>query len=156
MKKESWLKLGLSIILPFIASGIGSFFTFGAVPNWYSTLVKPSFNPPNWIFGPVWTVLYILMGISLFLVWTSKSQNKTLAYWAFGIQLALNALWSILFFGMQNPLAAFIEIILLWIAIFATILLFYKISRTSSYLLIPYFLWVSFASLLNFMIVILN
>ena len=156
MKKENLLKLGFSIILPFLASGIGSFFTARAIPGWYNTLVKPSFNPPNWIFGPVWSILYLLMGISLFIVWSAKVKNKVPAYWAFGIQLFLNALWSVLFFGMNLPLAAFVGIIFLWFSIAVTIVLFFRISRKAAYLLLPYIFWVSFAALLNLMIVILN
>jgi translocator protein len=147
-------KLIISIIIPFIASAIGSFFTVSSVSTWYLTLVKPSFNPPSWVFGPVWTLLYLLMGISLYLVWTNNYHKKALTF--FGIQLTLNALWSILFFGLQNPLAAFIEIIFLWTSILITIIYFYKINKSSAYLLIPYILWVSFAAILNLAIVLLN
>jgi len=154
MKK--WLKLIISILIPFLASIIGGFFTANSISTWYSTLNKPFFNPPSWIFGPVWTLLYLFMGIALFLVWTSKSKNKKYAYVFFGIQIFLNALWSILFFGLQNPLFAFIEIILLWIFILLTIIYFYRIHKKTIYLLIPYILWVSFAAVLNYFIMILN
>lgn len=147
-------KLIISILLPFLASAIGGFFTVDSISTWYAGLIKPSFNPPNWIFGPVWSILYLLMGISLYLVWIKK-YNKP-AFMLFGIQLFLNALWSILFFGMRMPLFAFIEIIFLWIAILMTIIFFYRINKISAYLLIPYILWVSFAAVLNFTIAVLN
>ena len=151
--KKAW-KLIISIVLPFLASAIGSLFTASSVSSWYVTLIKPSFNPPSWVFGPVWTLLYLLMGISLYLVWIKKF-DKT-AFTFFGIQLVLNALWSILFFGLKSPLFAFIEIIFLWVAILVTMIFFYKINRISAYLLVPYILWVSFAAILNFAIFILN
>jgi tryptophan-rich sensory protein len=154
MKK--YLKFIISILIPFIASAIGGFFTSSSVGTWYTTINKPSFNPPSWVFGPVWTLLYLLMGIALYLVWVNKAKKKEKAYWAFGIQLGLNALWSILFFGMRNPLFAFVEIIFLWTAILFTIIYFYKINKKTIYLLIPYILWVSFAAVLNFSIMILN
>ena len=141
-------------MLPFLASAIGGLFTASSVSTWYVELNKPVFNPPSWIFGPVWTLLYLLIGISLYLVWIKKDDVR--AFFVFGIQLFLNALWSILFFGLKLPLYAFIEIILLWIAILMTIIYFYRINKTSAYLLVPYILWVSFAAVLNFSIFILN
>jgi len=149
-------RLLLSILLCLLAGAIGSFFTATSVSTWFTTLVKPSFSPPNYLFGPVWTVLYILMGISLYLVWQSKSKLKNKAISVFSVQLILNLLWSIIFFGMRNPGLAFIEIILLWISIVTTMIYFNKISRKSMYLLIPYILWVSFASVLNYAIFVLN
>ena len=146
-------KLLISVGFPLLIGFLGSFFTASSVSTWYVTLNKPSFNPPNWVFGPVWTVLYILMGISLFLVW--KSDNR-LAFILFGVQLGLNLLWSLLFFGLQQPFFAFIEIVLLWGAIIATIIVFYSISRIAALLLVPYILWVTFAAILNFMIYWLN
>jgi tryptophan-rich sensory protein len=119
-------------------------------------LNKPSFSPPNYLFAPVWTALYILMGIALYLVWINGYKKHKKAIIVFGIQLGLNLLWSILFFGMRNPLLAFIEILLLWSFIVYTIILFYKTSKTAAYLLTPYILWVSFASVLNFFIFYLN
>lgn len=152
---NKYVKLVLSILLSFSASLIGSIFTSSSVSTWYLTIQKPSFNPPSWVFGPVWTILYFLIGVSFYLIWINKKKTKK-AIWIFIIQLVLNALWSILFFGLQSPLAAFIEIIVLWIAILATIISFYKISKHAAYLLIPYILWVSFASVLNFAIMYLN
>lgn len=140
-----------SVALCLAAGLVGSLFTATSIPEWYQFLNKPSFSPPNWIFGPVWTTLYVLMGISLYLVWEKKKVPSV-----FWIQLILNALWSIIFFGMRNPTLAFIEIVVLWIAIFLTIKSFYRISKLASYLLIPYILWVSFASVLNLSIAILN
>ena len=151
--KKIW-KLTISILIPFLASAIGGFFTSGSVSTWYVDLVKPSFNPPNWVFGPVWTLLYLFMGIALYLVWIKKKYRN--AFIAFGVQMFLNALWSVLFFGLQNPLLAFIEIIFLWAAILITIIYFYRINKISAYLLIPYILWVSFAAVLNFFLFYLN
>jgi tryptophan-rich sensory protein len=148
----------IALIIPQIAAGIGSIFTSKTVGTWYLELVKPSFNPPSWLFGPVWTTLYILMGISLYLVWVkgTKSKKAQTALTFYGVQLGLNAFWSILFFGLQSPLYAFIEIIFLWGAIAATIYFFYKISKNAAYLLLPYIAWVSFAAVLNFFIYYLN
>ena len=151
--KKIW-KLLISLVIPFLASAIGGLFTASSVSTWYLTLIKPSFNPPSWVFGPVWTILYLLMGISLYLVWIKKFDKNAFTF--FGIQLVLNALWSILFFGLKSPLFAFIEIVLLWIAILITVIYFYRINKISAYLLIPYILWVSFAAILNFAIFILN
>jgi tryptophan-rich sensory protein len=151
-------KLIFSIFICLFAGFIGSYFTTPAIPTWFATLQKPSFAPPNWVFAPVWTSLYILMGISLFLVWQKGHEDKTVkaAIYLFAGQLVLNALWSFVFFGLRSPLLGLIEIIILWIAILATIMSFMKISRTAAYLLIPYILWVSFASIVNFSIWSLN
>lgn len=158
MKLSNLFKLVLSVGVCLIAGGIGSIFTFKSINTWYATLNKPFFNPPNWIFGPVWTTLYIIMGIALFLVIKDGFKNKDVkkASILFGVQLILNILWSLVFFTLQEPGWAFLVIILLWISILATIISFYKISKLSGVLLIPYILWVSFASLLNFYIWILN
>jgi len=155
---KNWLKLIISIALTALAGFLGSIFTTGSVTTWYPTLVKPSFNPPSWLFGPVWTILYIMIGVSLYLVWASKAKAKIKrkAYWIFGVQIILNSLWSIVFFGMQQPTGAFLVIFLLWISIIYNALVFYRISKSAGYLLVPYFLWVSFASVLNLAIWILN
>lgn len=144
-------KLLLSIGLCLGAGGLGSIFTTQAIPTWYATLNKPSFSPPNWVFGPVWIILYILMGISLYLVWQKKKIPAI-----FWIQLMLNVLWSIVFFGFKNSLLAFVDITALWIAIFLTIKAFSKINKLAGDLLWPYLAWVSFATILNLFIVILN
>ena len=147
-------KLVISVFLPLFAGFIGSYFTTPNIAGWYSTLIKPAFNPPNWVFGPVWTLLYIMMGLSFYLIWSKGFHKKATA--VFLIQLALNSLWSILFFGLQNPFLAFVEIFFLWIAIVATIYFFYKIDKRAAYLMIPYILWVSFAAFLNYSVWILN
>jgi benzodiazapine receptor len=158
MKIADILKLTASIILCQLAGLIGSLATLPSIPTWYESLKKPFFNPPNWLFGPVWTGLYILMGISLFLVWQRREGNAQfrMALTFFFVQLILNILWSLAFFGLQSPLLGLVDIVLLWIAIFLTIQRFYGISRTAAILLLPYVLWVSFAAVLNFSLWILN
>jgi tryptophan-rich sensory protein len=156
LPKIHFVKLVTAILLCQFAGIVGSAFTFSAIPNWYAFLEKPFFSPPNWVFGPVWTTLYTLMGISLYLIWINKSKLKKEALSIFYAQLVLNTLWSILFFGLKNPAIAFIEILLLWVLVAAAIVKFNKINKTAGYLLIPYILWVSFASLLNAAIVWLN
>lgn len=171
MRLNKFLKLVIAIVVSQLAGLIGSVFTISSIPNWYAVLQKPSFSPPNWIFGPAWITLYLLMGVAAFLIWREYSkltlseveglvlQRKKqikIALGIFGGQLVLNALWSIIFFGLHNPFWAFVEIIALWLAILITIFAFYKISRPAAYLLLPYILWVSFASVLNFSILILN
>jgi tryptophan-rich sensory protein len=126
--------------------------TRSAITTWYPTLIKPIFNPPNWIFAPVWSLLYVLMGIAAGLVWTKMDHEKEMVKKAllfFAIQLALNSLWSVLFFGLKNPLLALIEIVILLLMIYETYLKFAKINRMASFLLIPYLAWVSFATVLN-------
>lgn len=136
-----------------LAGVIGSVFTVSAISGWYATLAKPDLRPPNWVFGPVWTTLYALMGIAAYLVW-SKRHGQALRI--FGVQLVLNATWSIVFFGLQSPGWALVNIVALWLAIVWTIKVFYRISKPAAYLLVPYLLWVSFASYLNYSIWILN
>jgi len=150
------LKLIVSIVLPLSIGVLGSVFTISSISTWYAVLNKPFFSPPNWIFGPVWTTLYILMGISMYFLWISKRKEKSKAIKLFLIQLVLNLFWSIIFFGWHNPLVAFAEIIVLWIFIYLTIRQSYLIFKTSAYLLYPYIVWVSFALVLNLFIVILN
>lgn len=152
------LRLIVSISICFIVAWLGSLVTLSSISTWYSHLNKPFFNPPNWIFGPVWTILYLLMGISLYLVWNKglKNMNVNKAIKIFLLQLVLNFLWSLVFFGLHLPLAAFLTIIALWISIFYTMLLFKKISKSAYLLLYPYIVWVSFASILNFFVAILN
>lgn len=151
------MKLIFSIIICQLAGIAGALFTTPSIKGWYQSLNKPSFNPPNWIFGPVWTLLYLLMGISLYLVWNQKNNPKIkTALIFFAIQLMLNSLWSIIFFSLHLPSLAFLEIIILLIFIILTIIKFLPISKTAAYLLIPYFLWVSFASILNLAIFKLN
>jgi len=157
-KGSKILKLIISILICQGAGAIGSLFTSPAISTWYATIQKPSFNPPNWIFAPVWILLFLLMGLSLYLIWSNgfKRKGTKIAISIFFVQLILNILWSILFFGLQSPLFAFIEIIILWFAILLTIISFYKVSKIAAYLLMPYIIWVSFASVLNFSILIIN
>jgi tryptophan-rich sensory protein len=150
MSRSNIIKLVLSLILPLSVGAVAGMFTSQAVPTWYATLNRPSFNPPNWVFGPVWTTLYILLGISFFLIWEENSSKKrNMAILVFSIQMLLNFSWSFLFFYFNLIGFALIEIILLWISIAAMIYLFYKIKPFAAYLNIPYLLWVSFATILN-------
>jgi benzodiazapine receptor len=146
------------IVIAFIPGAVGNLFTLPSIPTWYAALVKPAFNPPNWIFGPVWTLLYITMGIGAYLIWEKRKENTTVKYALvlFFAQLTLNGLWSIIFFGRHDIFLAFIEIILLWFLILATIIKFYQIRPFAGLILIPYLLWVSFAGVLNYSLWILN
>jgi tryptophan-rich sensory protein len=159
MKLVHIAKLIVSLAVPLLVGFLGSLFTTAdSLNNWYANLNKPPFNPPDWIFAPVWTTLYILMGIAAFLVWQKGLDNKPvrLALILFVIQLALNALWSPLFFGLRSPMFGLIDIVLLLSAIVLTIFYFFKISLWPALLLIPYFVWVFFATVLNTSIYILN
>jgi len=137
---------------------IGSVFTAQSVATWYTTLQKPSFSPPNWLFAPVWITLYTMMGIALYLVWRKSESTDipSVVFILFAVQLVLNALWSFIFFGLRSPFWGFVEITMLWLAILAVILLFWKFSRYAALLLVPYLLWVSFAAILNFSLWRLN
>ncbi len=156
--KANLLKLAASLAVVFAAGAVGSIATTRAIPTWYKALAKPSFNPPNWLFGPAWTVLYVLMVIAAWLVWKKgiRAAGVGPALVLFLVQLALNALWSVLFFGLHSPLAGLIDIVLLWLAILVTILLFLRVSTPAGVLLLPYIGWVSFATLLNAAILHLN
>lgn len=146
-----------SVVLAEAAGGIGTMFTIASIPTWYATLQKPFFSPPNWLFGPVWTILYALMGIAAFLVWWHRKQpGATKALWIYLVHLAVNALWSILFFGLKNIGLAFMEILILWAMIIALIVLFRRYDKHASCLLVPYLLWVSFATVLNGALWMLN
>jgi len=148
----------VAIVVCELAGIIGTVFTTPSIPGWYAGLTKPSFNPPNWIFGPVWTTLYALMGVAAYLVFSKglKTPGVKAALAVFAAQLVLNTLWSIVFFGAHRILGAVVVIVLLWAMILATILLFHKISRPAAYLLVPYLLWVSFAAVLNISLYALN
>lgn len=152
MKIKDIFKLIIAIVICEAAGVIGSLFTTPSIATWYKSLTKPMLNPPSWIFAPVWTTLFVLMGVAVFLIWKKglKEQKTKIAFGIFAVQLVLNILWSIIFFGLHNPGAAFIEIIFLWLAILLTIIYFFKISKPAAYLLIPYILWVTFASYLNY------
>lgn len=145
------------MLAPFVAAAIGSAATFANIPTWYAGLDKPFFSPPNWLFGPVWTLLYLLMGVSLYMVWTAGyKKSKKPAFVMFGLQLVFNALWSLVFFGLHAPWAGVVVIALLLASIIATIRLFWPISKKAAYLLFPYVAWVSFATILNVAVAALN
>lgn len=155
---SKFLKYVLSIGICLAAGGLGTIFTISSIPTWYAYLIKPVFSPPNWLFGPVWTILYILMGISLALIWVKgvKTERVREAIMLFGVQLFLNAIWSPIFFGAKDLVLSLVVIILMWFFILKTILAFGKVNKTASYLLYPYIAWVSFASILNFSVWFLN
>jgi tryptophan-rich sensory protein len=151
-------KLVASILIPLIIGFLGSSATMAEIPTWYAALSKPSWSPPNWLFGPVWTTLYILMGISLYLVWSKGLDRRDVrfAILIFGVQLLLNMLWSVVFFSYHALFGSFILILILWISILANIIAFYVISKPAGILLVPYIVWVSIASYLNYSVYILN
>lgn len=151
-------KLIVSVVGCELVGILGSIFTFSSIPTWYATLNKPFFAPPNWIFGPAWTLLYLLMGISFYLIWRQDGQKKKIkeAKIFFLIQLGLNFLWSPVFFGLRSPVLGLINIFVMWIMIAITMRKFYPLSKLAFYLLVPYLLWVSFATILNAAIVFLN
>lgn len=154
---SSWVALGAFLIACLGTAVLGAAATNSSVGDWYATLRKPSWNPPNWIFGPVWTCLYLAMALSAWLVWREKKLAEgKLPLVVFGLQLILNAAWSPLFFGLRSPGLALIDIVLLWFAILATVITFGRVSTLAAGLLIPYFAWVSFAAFLNWTIEKMN
>jgi benzodiazapine receptor len=157
MNKKYILALIFFLFITFLAAFVGNYFTMPSIPTWYASLNKPSFSPPNWLFGPAWTVLYILMTVSAFLIWQKRENPQTKkALTFYFIQLTLNTLWSIIFFGWHNLGLAFAEIVFLWFFILLTLINFYKVKKLTGILFIPYILWVSFAAILNFAIWQLN
>jgi benzodiazapine receptor len=158
VKKKDVVTLLICILICQCAGFVGSLFTRPSIPTWYATLDKPPFTPPNGVFSPVWITLFLLMGISLFLIWRRglAERKVRVALGCFGSQLIFNILWSVLFFGFRSPLAGFIDIAVLWVAIVLTIVYFLKVSKVAGVLLLPYIVWVSFASVLNFFIWRLN
>jgi tryptophan-rich sensory protein len=181
MKYDNAIKLTISIIICELAGVIGSVVTMPAITGWYAGLIKPFFNPPNWIFAPVWTTIFVLMGISLYLVWDEKFEPKNKIHFKgkkpwnniskkflsgswqkaniiliFSTQLLLNILWSVTFFGFHSAGMGFFVLLMLWFAIIFTIINFYRVSKLAALLLTPYILWVSFAGVLNFYLWILN
>ena len=158
MEKNELFRLILSIIICQMAGVIGSIFTAGSVTSWYPTLVKPSFSPPGFYIGLIWIVLFTLMGISLFLIWRETPSNPAarIALYFFAVQLIVNVLWSVAFFGMRSPISGLVVIAFLWVLILITIIKFWPINRTAALLLIPYIIWVSIAAYLNFSIWMLN
>ena len=155
---KSFAKFIVIILLCLATGYLGSIFTRQSIPTWYADLQKPSFNPPNWVFAPVWTALYLMMAVAAFII-SSKDLHNTnvkIALVVFFIQLLLNGLWTPIFFGAHLIFAALIEIIILWLSIILTIVLFWKVSIPASLLLLPYILWVTFAAVLNAAIWLLN
>lgn len=148
----------ISIAIPLLIGATSGFFTVTGVDSWYQTINKPSWNPPNWIFGPVWTTLYVMMGIALFLVWKEdiSTELKKIAITFFIVQLVLNFFWSFIFFNQQHPGWALVEIAVLWVFILLTIFAFAQVNKTAAWLLVPYISWVSFATILNYTIWQLN
>ncbi len=151
-------KLLISVVGCELVGFLGTPFTISAIPGWYASLHKPFFAPPHWIFGPVWTLLYFLMGVAFYLIWKQGWQKKKvkMAGGFFLAQLALNFIWSPIFFGLRAPLPAFVVIVMMWVLIAMTMKKFFPVSRLAFYLLVPYLLWVSFATVLNAAIVLLN
>jgi tryptophan-rich sensory protein len=151
-------KLLISVVGCELVGILGTPFTAAAIPSWYATLEKPLFAPPNWLFGPAWTLLYFLMGVAFYLIWQQNTKSKKVqtAQKIFFAQLFLNFIWSPLFFGLKSPLLGLIVIVALWGLILLTIYKFYPLSKWAAYLLIPYLLWVTFATSLNAAILILN
>lgn len=158
MRWKDTLGLVVAVVVSELAGIIGALFTTPAIDTWYATLAKPALNPPSWVFGPVWTTLFALMGVAAFLIWKRGQERAEvrLALGIFAVQLILNTAWSILFFGLRSPGAALVEIAFLWLAILGTIIAFARLSKPAAVLLVPYILWVSFAGYLNYMIWILN
>lgn len=150
-KGINWKVLIFSFLAVIVVSLFGSMFT--TTGDWYEK-VKPSITPPNYIFPIAWTILYILIALSLYFIWTNSKNKyqKRLIIWVFGINLVANALWSYLFFGLQNPLAGLIDILVMWLSIILMLMVSYRVDKKAFYMLIPYFLWVSFASYLNYLI----
>ena len=156
---NKYTKIAILVVTCLAIGYVSGMVTQSSIKTWYPTIIKPAFNPPNWLFAPVWTILFIFMGIAGGLVWSQIDQKReevTKALLFFAIQLFLNALWSILFFGLKNPMLALIEIVLLWLVIYETFVKFNKIDKIAGYLFIPYLIWVGFAALLNLNIWWLN
>lgn len=155
--RPAW-KVTIAIAVTLVLGSTSGLITAGALEGWYTEIEKPSFNPPNSIFGPVWTVLYILMGFSAGLIWSNGTEDPKVrrAMALFGIQLLLNVLWSLLFFGLKSPGLALVDITLMLITIVLCLRAFHPIDRWAAYLIVPYLLWVAFASLLNASIWMLN
>jgi tryptophan-rich sensory protein len=151
-------KLIVSILIVFLAGAVGTVFTLKEITTWYVTLPKPAWTPPNWAFGPVWSFLYILMGIALFLVWREGLDRRDvqIAITVFAVQLVINVVWSLVFFGTHNIAGGLIMVIILWISILINIIVFYRISKPAGLILVPYIIWVSIASYLNYSVFILN
>jgi len=155
---QSYPKLAAAVLSCLVAGSLGSLVTLTGPGSWYSTLAKPFFTPPGWVFAPVWITLFVLMGIALYLIWESGTERREvrIALGIFGVQFTLNVIWSFLFFGLKSPLLGFIDIILLWVMIVITIRAFYTVKKSAAYFLIPYIAWVSLALALNGAICFMN
>lgn len=154
---RAWLGLAVIILLCFAAAGVGSALTASSVGSWYVGLTKPAWNPPNWLFGPVWSFLYLTMAVAAWIVWRRAGfGGASGALGLFVLQLFLNVAWSAVFFGLRSPGPAFVEIVLLWAAILATVTAFWRIAPAAGALMVPYLLWVTFAAILNYAIWRLN
>jgi benzodiazapine receptor len=153
--KDFGVLLGIFLIIVAI-QGLGAYFTSSSLSTWYAGLVRPSWTPPNWLFGPVWSLLYIMMSVSVWFVYLAKKRQKGLCYFLFSVQMIFNFLWTILFFRMESPLLGLIDILLLDVFLLFTILCFYRQSKPAAWLLVPYFCWVVYASTLNFGIYLIN
>lgn len=154
--KTAWKPFALFVVLSLAAGGIGSLFTIPAIGSWYAGLVHPSWTPPNWVFGPVWNTLYILMGLSAGFVWNSGRKGREWAIALFVLHLGVNIAWSVVFFGLEDVVSALVIIKSLWLLIVAMMIFFWRFSHRATYLLIPYLLWVTYASTLNLGIILLN
>lgn len=150
--QNKWVKLLVFVSICLLVATMGALLTASSVTSWYTTINKPTWTPPNWLFGPVWTTLYLMMAVAGWLVWQQGSKARRLPITLFSIQLFLNLIWSGLFFTLQNPILGFIDIVLLWLAIVSTMIAFWPVSRLASLLLSPYLVWVSYATALNFAI----
>ncbi|MGD9403038.1 MAG: tryptophan-rich sensory protein [bacterium] len=158
LRSDDIVKLAFSVIICMIPAFVGAMINAKAIPTWYAFANKPPFSPPDWIFAPVWTGLYILMAVALFLIWRKGIDfpGVAVAIWAFAVQLLLNGLWTPVFFGLRAPLAGLVVIGLLWVAILITIVKFFALSRAAAVMLIPYLAWVSFATAVNAAFYLLN
>lgn len=158
MKAGNIPRLAIAIIICEAVGIVSSLFTISSISTWYAALAKPSFTPPGWLFGPVWTILYFLMGVAVYLVYEKGIKKGSVrgAIGIFALQLALNFLWTAAFFGLRSISFGFAIIILLWLAIAATIIAFYRVRKSAAWLLIPYIAWVTIAMALNYLILVLN
>ena len=157
-QKSNIIRFIIALILCEGAGIVGSLFTVSAIKDWYVNLNKLFFSPPNWLFGPAWTLFYFLMALALYWIWQKGLSNKSVlfAFWIFIVQLAVNAIWSVLFFGLRSPILGLVDIVVMWLLIVYNIYLFYKIDKKAGLILIPYWLWVTFAAMLNFAVWQLN
>lgn len=151
------LEVIISVILAELVGGVSGFLTVGSVQTWFQTLIQPSFQPPNWLFGPAWTLLYALMGVASAWIWKKRKNKKArMALWIYGVQLFFNFIWSVIFFGWHSPFWALIDIVILWGLIMFMMMKFYAIDKKAGWILVPYLAWVTFATVLNFAIWRLN